>query len=262
MLRVRISRRSRIPNVWAIGSSDSPFSNNSYFCNGILRFPPSILNMPRKKISQFPIEKLIHIVRDERVILDADLAAIYDVTTQRLMQQYRRNKRKFPSDFAYLLTGQEVTNLKLQNAFSSWGGRRTPPVAFTEHGAIMAATILNSEQAVVMSVFVARDFVKFRELLLTGQAAEAKLDRIRKNSPADSMGTKSRSTSSSTNCTPFYRFGQQRANGLDFNYLPEKFERCFNCDQKVFHKIAFLTPLPKLCCFRHLSGTRFCYKYA
>ncbi len=108
---------------------------------------------------------MIHELRGERIIVDNDLALLYGVTNQRLLQQYRRNIKKFPSDFAYVLTKKEVTNLKMQNATSSLhGGRRTMPVAFTEHGAIMAATILNSEEAVAMSIFIVRAFVKMREV--------------------------------------------------------------------------------------------------
>jgi hypothetical protein len=113
--------------------------------------------MAKTNILPAPIETLIHEIRGKRVILDSDLAMIYGVTTQRLGQQFRRNAKKFPADFAYILTRKELRDLKLQNATSSLhGGRRTPPIAFTEHGAIMAATILNSEEAVAMSIFVVR----------------------------------------------------------------------------------------------------------
>src|SRR5579871_5947867 len=124
------------------------------------------------------IENLIYEVRGERVILDSDLAALYGVTTSRLMEQFKRNRNKFPSDFAYVLTKEEVAGLKSQNATSNFmnrsssrnlnlaarGGRRKPHTVFTEHGAIMAATILNSEEAVAMSIFVVRAFVKMREV--------------------------------------------------------------------------------------------------
>jgi hypothetical protein len=76
------------------------------------------------------------------VLLDRELAALYGVTTARLNQQVRRNDSRFPADFLFELTAEEVANLKLHFATSSWGGRRTLPLAFTEHGAIMAATVL------------------------------------------------------------------------------------------------------------------------
>jgi ORF6N domain len=108
---------------------------------------------------------MIHELRGQRVILDSDLASLYGLTNQRLLQQYRRNIEKFPADFAYVLTNKEVTNLKMQNATSSLhGGRRKPHFASTEHGAIMAATILNSPEAVTMSIFIVRAFVKTREV--------------------------------------------------------------------------------------------------
>ncbi len=123
---------------------------------------------PEKSIQNF-----IREIRGQRVILDSDLAALYGVTTTRLMEQFRRNKKRFPEDFAYLHTNKEVTDLMSQNATSSLmktsnlkthGGRRKPGIVFTEHGAIMAATILNSEEAVAMSIFVVRAFVKMREV--------------------------------------------------------------------------------------------------
>jgi hypothetical protein len=90
------------------------------------------------------IERAILVIRGQKVLLDADLAELYGVTTKRLNQQVRRNIDRFPEDFAFLLTAKEFTNLKLQFATSSsgWGGRRKPPFAFTEHGAVMAASVL------------------------------------------------------------------------------------------------------------------------
>jgi hypothetical protein len=91
-------------------------------------------------------------------MLDADLAAMHGVTTGRLNDQVRRNRQHFPKDFAFVLTQQEFTNLKSQFATSSsaWGGRRTPPLAFTEHGAVMAASVFNTPIAVAASIEVVR----------------------------------------------------------------------------------------------------------
>ncbi len=113
------------------------------------------------------ISRRIFFIRDQKVILDADLARIYGVTTARLNQQVRRNLNRFPKDFVFELNKMEFNRLMLQFATSKKGrgGRRKLPWAFTEHGAIMAATILNSERAVAMSVYVVRAFVKFRKLL-------------------------------------------------------------------------------------------------
>ena len=107
----------------------------------------------------------ILVVRGQRVILDRDLAALYGVTVRRLNEQVRRNRERFPDGFMLALTNQEVANLKSQIATSSWGGKRKPPLAFTEHGAIMAATVLNSARAVQMTIYVVRAFIKVRESL-------------------------------------------------------------------------------------------------
>jgi hypothetical protein len=91
------------------------------------------------------IARSILVLRRHRVLLDAELAALYGVTTARLNQQVRRNRRRFPADFLFELTAGEFANLKMQFATSSWGGRRKSPLAFTERGAIMAASVLNSQ---------------------------------------------------------------------------------------------------------------------
>jgi hypothetical protein len=99
-----------------------------------------------------PITESIVLLRGQKVLLDADLAALYGVETRRLNEQVRRNRDRFPDDFIFEVTDEEFANLMLQNATSSWGGRRKRPMAFTEHGAIMAATILKSPRAVEMCV--------------------------------------------------------------------------------------------------------------
>ncbi len=111
------------------------------------------------------IASRILLVRGLRVMLDADLAALYGVETRRLNEQVRRNRERFPQDFIFELTPEELADLKSQFATSSWGGRRKLPLAFTEHGALMAATILNSPRAVEVSVYVVRAFVQLRDLL-------------------------------------------------------------------------------------------------
>jgi hypothetical protein len=116
-----------------------------------------------------PVERIegrILLIRGERVILDSDLAELYGVTTARLNEQIRRNRDRFPEDFMFRLTRGEF-NLISQFATSSsaWGGRRKLPYVFTEHGAIMAASVLNSARAVKASIYVVRAFVKLRQLL-------------------------------------------------------------------------------------------------
>ena len=113
-------------------------------------------------------------------MLDFDLAKIYSVSTARLNQQFRRNRRRFPEDFAFTLTKAEFKFLMLQFATSNEGrgGRRKPPTAFTEHGAIMLASVLNSESAVKASIQIVRVFVKLRETLSANRELAEKLGRL------------------------------------------------------------------------------------
>ncbi len=139
--------------------------------------------MPRKQeiIPIGPIETRILLIRGQRVILDSDLARLYGVTSKRLNEQVKRNLERFPEDFAFQLTAKEYkVFLKSQFATSNGGrgGRRSPPRAFTEHGAIMAATVLNSPQAVKVSLFVVRAFVKLREILSTHRQLAHKLAEL------------------------------------------------------------------------------------
>jgi hypothetical protein len=109
---------------------------------------------------------LIRTIRGQRVILDSDLARIYGTPTKILNKAVKRNLERFPDDFIFQLTLDELENLKFQfGTSSSHGGRRKLPYAFTENGAIMAANVLNSPEAVRMSVFVVRAFVQMRDLL-------------------------------------------------------------------------------------------------
>src|SRR5439155_602861 len=111
-------------------------------------------------------------VRRQRVVLDSDLAALYGVPTKRLNEAVKRNAGRFPEDFCFLLNLEEVANLKSQIATSSLvhGGRRKLPTAFTEHGALMAATVLRSPRAVQMSLYLVRAFVRMRDEILTSTA--------------------------------------------------------------------------------------------
>jgi len=128
------------------------------------------------------IEGMILSVRGQKVILDRDLAAIYGVSTSRFNEAVKRNRVRFPHDFAFQLTRQELRRLISQNATSTsgHGGVRKLPWVFTEHGAIMAATVLKSPQAVQMSVFVVRAFIKMREQLLNRAELEKRLVEIEK----------------------------------------------------------------------------------
>ena len=158
--------------------------------------------MPSRKSDFAPdsLEPLILDVRNHRVILDADLARLYGVPTNRFNEAFKRNRQRFPDDFAFQLTTAEFNNLRSQIATSSlqhvestgvhprWsqigttshGGRRYPPWAFTEHGAVMAANILHSERAIHMSVFVVRAFVRLREQIAANRTILKRLAEIDK----------------------------------------------------------------------------------
>jgi hypothetical protein len=126
------------------------------------------------------IGRAITVLRGQRVILDADLAAIYGVSTGRLNEAVKRNAERFPEDFMFRLSAAEHTALISQFATSKpgRGGRRKLPWAFTEHGAIQAANVLNSPRAVTMGVFVVRAFVRLREVLASNSALARKLDEL------------------------------------------------------------------------------------
>jgi hypothetical protein len=128
----------------------------------------------------------ILVVRGLRVILDEDLARLYGVTTKALNQAVRRNPRRFPAAFVISVANEDLTNLKSQNVTSSfaWGGRRKPAFAFTEHGALMVASVLNSDRAIAMSVYVIKAFVKMREELMANENILRRLSEIGPRTPA------------------------------------------------------------------------------
>jgi hypothetical protein len=133
----------------------------------------SVMGTARKRprntaLAPLEIDQAIRLVRGQRVMLDADLAKLYEVTTRRLNEQVRRNKERFPDDFAFELTPQEFTNLMSQTATSkSHGGRRKLPLAFTEQGVAMLSSVLRSAAAVRVNVEIMRAFVRLRRLLAT-----------------------------------------------------------------------------------------------
>jgi len=120
--------------------------------------------MPNE-ISLDTILPSIFLVRGVKAMLDSDLASLYGVETKRLNEQVKRNIKRFPSDFMFQLTKEEYHLLKSQNATSSWGGRRTVPNAFTEHGIAMLSSVLNSDKAIEVNISIMRAFVKMRQLL-------------------------------------------------------------------------------------------------
>jgi hypothetical protein len=133
-----------------------------------------------KALTPIRPESRILLVRGQAVLLDHDLAAIYGVATAALNQATKRNRERFPEDFLFRLTAEESANLKSQSVTSSsgHGGRRKLPWAFTEHGAIMAASVLNSFRAVEMSVFVVRAFVRLRDFARGNAELAAKLRQL------------------------------------------------------------------------------------
>jgi len=131
-----------------------------------------------------PVEKSltsrIHVVRGQKIMLDADLAELYGISTGALNQAVKRNLSRFPVDFMFQLTAEEHERLKSQIVISNVGrgGRRSIPLAFTEHGALMAATILNSQKATEMSVYIVRAFVQLREMVSTHKELIDKLQEL------------------------------------------------------------------------------------
>ncbi|MBI2438488.1 MAG: ORF6N domain-containing protein [Lentisphaerae bacterium] len=144
-------------------------------------------------LSPYAVNDVILTIRGHKVILDRELAMLYGVEVKRLNEQVKRNRNRFPEDFAFQLTLQEIENLKSQIATGSDQRSRSQfatlkrghnikylPYAFTEHGVIMAATVLNSSKAVEMSVFVVRAFVKMREQLMATATLAKRLAEVEK----------------------------------------------------------------------------------
>jgi hypothetical protein len=137
--------------------------------------------MPQHPPSTLDPTPFIHTIRGHRVILDADLATIYSVTTSALNQAVKRNPDRFPSAFLFQLTAEEWEFLRSQDVISKGrGGRRYLPFAFTEHGALMAANVLNSPQAIQMSVALVAVFIRLREALAANHTLAKRLAEIEK----------------------------------------------------------------------------------
>jgi len=137
---------------------------------------------PRQAVIEKDVTSRIFTIRGQKVILDADLAELYGVDTKNLNKAVSRNKARFPEDFAFRLTRDEFNRLRFQNGTSNQGrgGRRYPPYAFAEHGAMMAANVLRTRKAEEMSVFVVRAFVKMREQLVATRELARRLAEIEK----------------------------------------------------------------------------------
>ena len=134
--------------------------------------------MGKEVIPMERIARAILVIRREKVMLDSDLAALYGVTTGNLNKAVKRNAERFPTDFMFQLDAEEVANLKFQFGISSWGGRRGRPYAFTEQGAAMLSSVLNSGRAVKVNIAIMRAFVKLRETLDTNRELARKFAEL------------------------------------------------------------------------------------
>jgi len=122
----------------------------------------------------------IFFIREQKVMLDNDLAELYGVETRRLNEQVKRNISRFPEDFMFQLTEIEYENLKSQFATSSWGGRRKPPNVFTEHGVLMLSSVLNSDKAINVNIQIMRIFTKIRGMLTENLGIKLEIEEIKK----------------------------------------------------------------------------------
>ncbi|MGH7485362.1 MAG: ORF6N domain-containing protein [bacterium] len=126
------------------------------------------------------IEKRILAVRERQVMLDEDLADLYGVETRVLVQQVKRNAKRFPADFMFQLSAEEFSDLKSQSVISSGdhGGRRTPPLVFTEQGIAMLSGVLRSERAIAVNIEIMRVFIELRRVASSYAAIEKRLEQI------------------------------------------------------------------------------------
>jgi hypothetical protein len=127
-----------------------------------------------------PVEALIHVIRDQKVMLDSDLAALYEVPTKRLNEAVRRNLERFPKDFMFQLTLAERDSLRSQIATSNLGrgGRRYAPYAFTQEGVAMLSSVLRSPRAVQMNILIMRAFLRLREMIAANKDLAARVEKL------------------------------------------------------------------------------------
>lgn len=122
----------------------------------------------------------IYQIRNQKVMLDEDLAELYGVETKRLNEQVKRNIDRFPEDFMFTINEEEFANLKSQNATSSWGGRRKLPNVFTEHGVLMLSSVLNSKQPIQVNIQIMRIYTKIREMILAHKDVFLRVEQVEK----------------------------------------------------------------------------------
>ena len=145
---------------------------------------PKNRQLTHKKPAARPLEGLIHVVRGQRVMLDADLAALYEVPTKALNQALRRNLERFPDDFAFQLSKEELEKWRSQLVTSKPSakmGLRRPPYAFTQEGVAMLSAVLRSPRAVQMSILIIRAFVRMRELIASHKDLAVRVEKLEKS---------------------------------------------------------------------------------
>jgi hypothetical protein len=138
------------------------------------------------KISDDLVMNKIYYIRNHKVMLDTDLAELYKVETKQLKRQVKRNIERFPEDFMFELTQQEVGNLRSQIGTSSWGGSRYLPIVFTEQGIAMLSSVLNSQPAIAVNIQIIRVFTKIRQMLLDNTELRLAIEEIRKKTDNNS----------------------------------------------------------------------------
>ena len=126
------------------------------------------------------IEKKIFLIRNQKVMIDRDIAELYGVETKVFNQAVKRNIERLPDDFMFQLTKEEYDNLRSQIVTSSWGGRRYMPYAFTENGVAMLSSILNSKRAIQVNIQIMRTFTKLRKLILSNKDFRDKIEKLEK----------------------------------------------------------------------------------
>lgn len=130
------------------------------------------------KIVEEKIINKIYLIRDKKVMLDFELASMYNVETKQLKRQVRRNLERFPEDFMFELSHKEFSNLRSQFGTTSWGGTRYSPMAFTEQGVAMLSSVLSSATAISVNIQIIRVFTKMKEMLLTNKDILLKLEQL------------------------------------------------------------------------------------
>ena len=135
----------------------------------------------KKTTISLPVESLIHVIRSQKVMLDSDLAHLYDVETKRLNEAVARNPGRFPARFMFQLTQEEANVMRSQIATASKRNVRYRPLAFTEYGVVMLSSVLNSERAIRMGIAVVEAFVRLRELIATNKDIATRVEKLERS---------------------------------------------------------------------------------